>query len=56
MHEAVFEAEWNAEELLPRHRRLIAPEHRDRGREVMSLDWRLVHHERGPEIYGVSKS
>ena len=55
-HEAVFEAEWNAEELLPRHRRLIAPEHRGRGREVMSLDWTLVHHERGPEIYGVSKS
>jgi hypothetical protein len=31
MHEAVFEAEWNAEELLPRHRALIAPEHRKRG-------------------------
>jgi hypothetical protein len=56
MPEAIFEAEWNAEELLPRHRTLIAPEHRDRGREVMSLDWTLVHHERGPEIYGVSKS
>jgi hypothetical protein len=56
MHEAIFEAEWNAEELLPRHRTLIAPEHRDRGREVISLDWTLVHHERGPEIYGVSKS
>jgi hypothetical protein len=56
MHEAVFEAEWDAEELLPRHRRLIAPEHRNRGREVISLDWTLVHHERGPEIYGVSKS
>lgn len=56
MHEAVFEADWNAEELLPRHRRLIAPEHRNRGREVMSLDWTLVHHERGPHIYGVTKS
>jgi hypothetical protein len=56
MHEAVFEAGWNAEELLPRHRRLIAPEHRNRGREVMSLDWTLVHHERGPHIYGVTKS
>jgi hypothetical protein len=56
MHEAVFEAEWNAEELLPRHRALIAPEHRNRGREVISLDWTLVHHERGPEIYGVGKS
>jgi hypothetical protein len=56
MHEAVFEAEWKAEELLPRHRALMAPEHRNRGREVISLDWTLGHHERGPEIYGVSKS
>ena len=56
MHEAVFEAGWDAEELLPRHRRRIAPEHRDRGREVISLDWTLVHHERGPHIYGVTKS
>jgi ElaB/YqjD/DUF883 family membrane-anchored ribosome-binding protein len=56
MHEAVFEAGWDAEELLPRHRRLIAPEHRHRGREVISLDWTLVHHDRGPHIYGVTKS
>jgi hypothetical protein len=56
MHEAVFEAGWDAEELLPRHRRLIAPEHRHRGREVIALDWTLVHHERGPHIYGVTKS
>jgi hypothetical protein len=56
MHEAVFEAGWEAEDLLPRHRGLIAPEHRDRGREVISLDWTLVHHERGPHIYGTTKS
>jgi hypothetical protein len=56
MHEAVFEAEWKAEELMPRHRALIAPEHRNRGREVISLDWTLVHHERGPHIYGTTKS
>jgi hypothetical protein len=56
MHEAVFEAGWDAEELLPRHRGLIAPEHRNRGREVISLDWTLVHHERGPHIYGTVKS
>ena len=54
MPEAVFEAEWNAEELLPRHRALIAPEHRSRGREVISLDGTLVHHERGPHIYGTT--
>jgi hypothetical protein len=56
MHEAVFEAGWQADELLPRHRTLIAPEHRGRGREVISLDWTLVHHERGPHIYGTTKS
>ena len=56
MHEAVFEAGWDAEELLFRHRRLIAPEHRKRGREVIGLDWTLVHHERGPHIYGTTKS
>jgi hypothetical protein len=56
MHEAVFEAGWAADALLPRHRGLIAPEHRDRGREVISLDWTLVHHERGPHIYGTTKS
>jgi hypothetical protein len=55
MHEAVFEAGWEAEQLLPRHRTLIAPEHRKRGREVISLDWTLVHHERGPHIYGTVK-
>jgi hypothetical protein len=56
MHEAVFEAGWDAEELLSRHRALLGPEHRNRGREVISLDWTLVHHERGPHIYGVTKS
>jgi hypothetical protein len=56
LHEAVFEAGWEAEQLLPRHRALIAPEHRQRGREVISLDWTLVHHERGPHIYGTTKS
>jgi hypothetical protein len=56
MHEAVFEAGWEAEELLPRHRMVIAPEHCGRGREVISLDWTLVHHERGPQIYGTAKS
>jgi DDE superfamily endonuclease len=56
MHEAVFEAGWDAEQLLPRHRALIAPEHRGQGREVISLDWTLVHHERGPHIYGTTKS
>ena len=56
MHEAGFEAGWDAEGLLPRHRAVIAPEHQRRGREVLCLDWTLLHHERGPEIYGTTKS
>jgi hypothetical protein len=56
MHEAVFAAGWDAEGLMPRHRAVIAPEHRRRGREVISLDWTLAHHEWGPEIWGVTKS
>ncbi len=55
-HEAGFEAGWDAEELLPRHRRGIAPEHRGRGRAVMSLDWTLAPHERGPHLYGTARS
>lgn len=36
MHEAVCEAGWQADALLPRHRVVIAPEHQKRGREVIS--------------------
>jgi hypothetical protein len=53
MHAAVFEAGWAAEALMPHHRAVIAREHRGRGREVVSLDWTYVHHERGPKIWGI---
>jgi hypothetical protein len=56
MHAAVFEAKWDAEALMPRHRAVVAQEHCRRGREIISLDWTLAHHEWGPEIYGVTKS
>jgi len=56
MHAAVFEAGWDAEALMPRHRAVIAREHRGRGREVLSLDWTYAHHERGPKIWGVNKA
>jgi DDE superfamily endonuclease len=56
MHEAAVEAGWDADGLLPRHRAGIAPEHQGRGREVICLDWTLLHHERGPAIYGTTKS
>ena len=56
MHAAVFEAQWDAEALMPRHRAVVAQEHGRPGREVISLDWTLAHHEWGPKIYGVTKS
>ena len=56
MHEAVFEAGWDAAALLPRHREVMAPEHRGRGREVLCLDWTCAHHERGERIWGVQRA
>jgi hypothetical protein len=56
MHEAVFEAGWDAATLMPRHRQVLAPEHQGCGREVLSLDWTYVHHERSAKIWGVQKA
>jgi hypothetical protein len=56
MHEAVFEAGWDAERLMPHHRAVIASAHRGCGREVISLDWTYAHHERGLKIWGVKKA
>ena len=56
MHAAVFEAQWDAEALMPRHRAVVAQEHGRRGREVLSLDWTFAHHEWGPKSDGVTKS
>src|SRR5262249_8820415 len=55
MHEAVFEAGWNTDGLLPLHRQVVAPAHRRRGRAGPSLDWALTHPDRGPKIGGVKK-
>jgi hypothetical protein len=56
MHEAVFEAGWDAEALMPHHRKVVAGAHRGGGREVISLDWTYAHHERGLNIWGVKKA
>jgi hypothetical protein len=56
MHAVVFEAGWDAEALLPRHRAAIAQEHHGRGREVLSVDWTYAHHDRGPKIWGVKQA
>ena len=57
MHAAVFEAGWSSADLMAVHRARMAQEHRGgRRREVISLDWTLAHHERGPQIFGVKKA
>jgi hypothetical protein len=56
MHESVFESGWGSDNLIQQHRAIVAPDHRGRGREVISLDWTFSHHDRGPEIYGNTKS
>ena len=56
MHEAVFEAGWASEALMPHHREVVSADHRGRGREVISLDWTYAHHERGAQIWGVRKA
>jgi hypothetical protein len=56
MHEAVFEAGWDADALLPHHREVVAGAYPGRGREVVSLDWTDAHHERGLTMWGVKKA
>ena len=56
MHAAVFEAGWDSDALLPRHRAVVAAEHGGRGLEVIGLDWTYVHHDRGPAIYAVKRA
>ena len=56
MHEAVFESGWDSGALIEQHRREVAHAYQGRGRQVISLDWTLAHHERGPKIYAVTKS
>ena len=56
MHEAVFEAGWEAEALMPRHREVVAGAHRGCGREVISRDWTYAHHERGRKLWAVHKA
>ena len=56
MHASVFEAGWDAAALMQRHRAAVAGADRSSGRAVIALDWTLVHHERGPKIYAVSRT
>src|SRR5919108_2981396 len=56
MHEAVFESGWDSGALIEHHRTEAAQAYQGRGRHVISLNWTLAHHERGPKIYAITKS
>jgi hypothetical protein len=56
MHAAVFEAGWDSQKLMTQHRQLVGKQHQGKGREVISLDWTLSHHEEGLHIYGVKRA
>jgi hypothetical protein len=56
MHAGVFEAGWDDDALMPRHRAEVATNYLGRGRTVIALDWTLAHHERGPKIYAVRRA
>jgi hypothetical protein len=55
MHEAVFESGWDSAGLIQHHRTEVAQAYRGRGRQVLSLDWTVSHHKRGPKIYAVTQ-
>lgn len=55
MHEAVFESGWNVDELMSSHRAQVSKAHQGKGREVISLDWTLVHHDYSGHIHGAKR-
>jgi hypothetical protein len=56
MHEAVFESGWDSAAFLKPPRTEGAQPYLGRGRQVISLDWRLSPHERGPTLYALTRS
>jgi len=56
MHEAIFEAGWDCAELIRRHRAIVAKDYNGGGREIISVDWTLAHHDRGPKIFRIKKA
>jgi hypothetical protein len=56
MPAGVFEAGWDDAALLQQQRAVVARDYRGHGRAVISLDWTLGHHERGPKMYAVQRA
>ncbi|MEO1148943.1 MAG: hypothetical protein AAFY26_25555 [Cyanobacteria bacterium J06638_22] len=55
MHQAVFEAGWDVDELMASHRAQVCQVHQGRGRAVVSLDWTLANHDHSERIYGTKR-
>jgi hypothetical protein len=56
MHAAVFEAGWDDDHLMKLHRAEVAQAHQGGGRQVISVDWTLAHHDRGQKIFANTKA
>jgi len=56
MHESIFESGWSVCELMSQHRQEVSIVHHGRGREVISLDWTLSHHDSSEHIYGAKRA
>lgn len=52
MHEGVFEAGWKHKQLMEQHRKVIAPAHKGKGKEVIAIDWTFSYHPYSEKIFG----
>jgi len=56
MHEAVFEAGWNHQELMEQHRTIMSPVHQGKGREIIALDWTFSYHPYSEKIFAAKQA
>lgn len=56
MHEAVFEAGWQHQELMKQHRRVVSRRHQGRGREIIALDWTFSYHPYSEKIFAAKSA
>ncbi len=56
MHEAVFEAGWQQQELMKEHRQKIGEIYSGKGREIIALDWTFSYHPYSEKIFGAKSA
>ncbi|MGB3693816.1 MAG: hypothetical protein WA865_22120 [Spirulinaceae cyanobacterium] len=52
MHEGIFEAGWKHQQLMEQHRKVVAPAHKGKGKEVIAIDWTFSYHPYSEKIFG----